>query len=152
MKTFKITEKMEAVCEYQKTRSGFRHVAVLLINGTETSRTKVCYQNRTWESFEFETVLKKLLKDVMPEKELRDFITGLQNDEWKKVDSMFNTVATTAKLGNIIAETQEDRVKWKERMVKAGVPALSLPDNWNELSLADKELKLDKVIEFMERG
>lgn len=50
------------VCEYQNTRSGFRHVATLLKNNHEIDRQKVCYLNRTWERFTYETVIQKTLE------------------------------------------------------------------------------------------
>jgi len=62
MESFKLLDEYEAVCEFQSTRSGFRHVAVLLHNGSEVCRAKCCYLNRTWEAFEFESVLHTLIK------------------------------------------------------------------------------------------
>ena len=61
MKTFRINDKLFIVCNYVKTRNGFKHTASLFENGLISSETKVCYLNRTWESFEFETVIEKLL-------------------------------------------------------------------------------------------
>ena len=54
--------KITAVCEFESTRSGFRHIAVLLINGCERERTKCCYLNRTWECFMYQAVLQKLIE------------------------------------------------------------------------------------------
>lgn len=61
MREFRLNDEYTVVCEAQNTRTGFRHVAVLLRNGDEIDRTKVCYQNRTWERFTFETVLFDLI-------------------------------------------------------------------------------------------
>lgn len=61
MREFRLNDKFTVVCEAQNTRTGFRHVAVLLRNGDEIDRTKCCYQNRTWERFTFETVLCDLI-------------------------------------------------------------------------------------------
>lgn len=49
------------VCTHENTRNGFRHVCVVydLALDREIFRSKVTYINRTWESFEFETVLNK---------------------------------------------------------------------------------------------
>jgi len=60
MRIFEINENVKIVCESQSTRTGFRHIAVLFINGREVERQKCCYINRTWESYEFESVIKKL--------------------------------------------------------------------------------------------
>jgi hypothetical protein len=59
---FKINEKIEIVCDSVGTRYGFRHDARLFVNGNETEKAKICYYNRTWESFEFQTVVLKLLE------------------------------------------------------------------------------------------
>lgn len=56
--------KITVVCEFESTRSGFRHIAVLLINGCERGRAKCCYLNRTWECFQYESVLRKLITDT----------------------------------------------------------------------------------------
>jgi hypothetical protein len=62
MKIFELGNKYQAVCVSEGTRYGFRHVATLLHNGREIAKTKCCYYNRTWESFEFESVLRKLIE------------------------------------------------------------------------------------------
>jgi len=70
MKLFKINENVNIVCDSINTRSGFKHTATLFINGCERENTKICYLNRTWERFQYESVLKKLkgisqeLKDI----------------------------------------------------------------------------------------
>lgn len=56
--------KITVVCEFESTRNGFRHIAVLLINGYEHSRAKCCYLNRTWERFQYQSVLQKLIQDT----------------------------------------------------------------------------------------
>jgi hypothetical protein len=63
MKIFELGQNYQAVCVFEGTRSGFRHVATLLRNGSEIAKTKICYQNRTWESYEFESVLLKLIDE-----------------------------------------------------------------------------------------
>lgn len=60
MKIFKINKNLEVVCRSESTRYGFRHLATLLINGEERETAKRCYYNRTWESYEFESVLEEL--------------------------------------------------------------------------------------------
>jgi len=45
----------------ESTRNGFRHVAILFRNGYEVNKATANYLNRTWESYDFQTVLHKLL-------------------------------------------------------------------------------------------
>ena len=61
MKIFRLAGNYNAVCNWQKTRYGFRHTAVLCHNGQEVGRAKMCYYNRTWERFEYESVLQELI-------------------------------------------------------------------------------------------
>jgi len=57
MEKFKISDRIEIICESQKTRYGFRHLATLFIDDNEREKSKCCYYNRTWESYEFQSVL-----------------------------------------------------------------------------------------------
>ena len=61
MKIFNLDKRFSVVCDSVGTRNGFKHTGVLCSNGTEVYKTKVCYLNRTWESFEFETILLKVI-------------------------------------------------------------------------------------------
>jgi hypothetical protein len=64
MKMFKLTNGDYIVCESKSTRNGFKHVANLLRGGYSIAETKICYLNRTWESFEYESVINKLIELV----------------------------------------------------------------------------------------
>ena len=61
MRMFKLDDRFSVVCESKSTRSGFKHEAVLMNNGYGVEKTKICYLNRTWESYEYESVLVKLI-------------------------------------------------------------------------------------------
>jgi spore maturation protein CgeB len=63
MQVFKLSKDYSAVCISEGTRSGFRHVAHLIKNGNGFESVKICYLNRTWESYQFETVLHKLVNE-----------------------------------------------------------------------------------------
>lgn len=56
--------KITVVCRWESTRSGFRHLATLLVNGCERATAKCCYLNRTWEYYQFESVLKKIINNA----------------------------------------------------------------------------------------
>jgi hypothetical protein len=51
----------QAVCRSEGTRSGFRHLASLFRDGSEIASTKICYINRTWEAYQFASVLQNLI-------------------------------------------------------------------------------------------
>jgi hypothetical protein len=151
MRIFKIAKDIEVVCESQRTRNGFRHLATLMKNGREQDTAKCCYLNRTWERYEFQSVLSKLVDKTSylsdEEKTIcKAFIEGDQTD-W----SDFKMVSNIAKLGEIFCDNQKDKNDWKERMIKAGFEhkGLIMPDDWNTLDEDTKQKRLNDVIELM---
>lgn len=71
--------EFDVVVEYVKTRNGFNHVATMYKNGVMEMSVKQCYINRTWESFDGESAIKKIIKKWCGKNEL------LQN----KMESVF---------------------------------------------------------------
>lgn len=154
MKTFKINDKYQIGCESVKTRNGFKHVANLYrtgLSGTTTniSETKVCYLNRTWESYEYETVIERLLQinsDLFPKQTITKFLKRQKGEYKKQAKSMFNSIALVAQIGNVLCNDQKEKNDWKKRMLLAGLPELDIPVDWDLLSESEKENRLNKVI------
>jgi len=156
MKTFRINKDYQIVCEYQKTRNGFKHTAKLkqMTFFNTVSETKVCYLNRTWENFEYETVIEKLLSfntDIIPKGTQTKFLNKCKGIEHKKVNDQFKTVSMVAQIGNILCNDQKETNDWKKRMLLAGLPGLSIPDDWNELNENEKTIRLDNVINELKK-
>jgi len=150
MKLFKIDKNATIVCKSESTRYGFRHLATLLINGLEQETAKSCYYNRTWESFEFETVIKGLLfksKYLSKTKE-RNFLNRISNRTNQENKQRFNRIANIAKLGEIFSNNQKETNDWKARMIKVGLSdkGLIMPEDWNQLDESTKETRLNAVI------
>jgi hypothetical protein len=151
MRTFRPTEKIEFVCDSDSTRSGFKHTARLIINGNEVESTKICYLNRTWERYEYQSVIHRLIEKS---KVLSDEEKKICN-EWAKGDhtdwSGFRMVSQIAKLGEVLCDNQKDKNAWKERMLRAGFEnrGLSIPEDWDTLDEDTKQARLDKVLEFV---
>lgn len=148
MQIFKINEKISIVCEWKKTRSAFKHTATLMINELMQDETKICYCNRTWERYDFESVLRKMIngtKELSKEEKTicLDFVAN-----YKESDNGFNAIAMVAKMGDILCPNQKKKNDWKTRMLKAGLEnkGLIMPDDWNELNETDKENRLNNVI------
>jgi len=152
MRTFRINEEIEVVCNTKKTRSGFKHEATLKLNGEECETVKVSYSNRTWESYEYQTVLHKLVeyKDsslTAEQKEICiEFIKGDQTD-W----TPFKQTAAIAQLGELFGQSLKEKNDWKLRMIKAGMPEVSLPDDWDSLTEEVKADRLEKILELMKQ-
>uniref|UniRef100_A0A6H1ZZ22 DUF8033 domain-containing protein n=1 Tax=viral metagenome TaxID=1070528 RepID=A0A6H1ZZ22_9ZZZZ len=70
----------------------------------------------------------------------------------KEEKNPFKIAAGVAMLGNIFCDSQAEKNAWKKRMLVAGVPGLDIPNNWDGLSEAEKEKRLDGVIELAKGG
>ena len=79
MRIFQLDEVYNVACNSESTRSGFRHVAVLHKNGYEIARAKCTYQNRTWEAYQFESVLLKLVDDFMAQCDKQKYRDVIKN-------------------------------------------------------------------------
>ena len=53
--------KVSIGAEAKSTRTGFKH-EVWVLDGFVRTEAKVCYLNRTWESFRYQTALHKLME------------------------------------------------------------------------------------------
>lgn len=74
MQVFKISKDLEVLCQSLGTRNGFKHEATLIRNGSGRDQVKICYLNRTWERYQYESVLQKLLEKAdLSEAEKRNF-------------------------------------------------------------------------------
>ena len=80
MKVFSVNfqgEKNSIYCKCENTRNGFKHVATMYYN--RNTYVAVCYYlNRTWECFEYQSVIRKLyyiISDEMKEKAVEEWKT-----------------------------------------------------------------------------
>ena len=156
MKTFKINKNLEVFCDWKKTRSAFKHEATLLRDGREVDHAKICYFNRTWESFEFESVLRKLIGVTealnFKERKAAKKKLGLwkEKDE-KEVTDKFKTLGMAMAVGNLIGKDTGEKNDWKIRILKAGLEGkgLIIPEDWDELSEDEKSERLNKLTGFL---
>ena len=72
--------------------------------------------------------------------------------EEPKEKNPFGLVAGVALLGNIFCDSQAEKNAWKKRMLTAGIPGIDIPDNFDGLSKAEKEKRLNGVIEMARGG
>jgi len=154
MKTFRIDENTVINCNWGNTREGFKHTAKLVVNNNVVKTSRVCYLNRTWESFEYETVLRHLLNksNILPEDQKSEFLNRCRKNELDEVNKSFGFISSIAKLGNILCESQKDKNDWKTRMIKAGLEnkGLIMPDDWDSLPEDTKEQRLNGIIQMLE--
>jgi hypothetical protein len=155
MKTFTIDENRQIICNSVKTRYGFRHDAELHENGRFVMKAKACYYNRTWESFEYESVISDLLRKakIMTPEETETVMKRFQKGDMAEMNARFGMIAGIAKLGEILCDTPKEQNDWKSKMLNAGLGNLGLimPEDWNTLSEEDKATRLNSVIEHLQK-
>ena len=60
--------KFSFVCEYWETRNSWGHEVTLYKNDTfKVGRAKIRYYNRTWECYQFQSVIKRVIYDTIEE-------------------------------------------------------------------------------------
>ena len=152
MKLFNVNDRIAIVCEWKKTRTAFKHEAVLLIDGIERDKAKICYLNRTWEKYEYESVLKKLVDGagcLSPEQKAACLVY-IAKDHTDR--SFFKTVAFAAKLGDVFCGTDKEANAWKKRMFEAGLKnqGFDIPADFDSLDEKTKKARLDAAIGVIE--
>jgi hypothetical protein len=155
---FPISDNVSIVCEHSKR--GFTHIATLYVNGEPVDSARINYQNRTYESYEFQSVMGKLvdgtkaLTDAQKKMALGYIDKDMEKYEEGRVASQFRTIGAVAMLGEVMGQTRKEKNDWKERMLKAGLggKGLEMPDDWNTLDEKTKEERLNKVIALMKEG
>jgi hypothetical protein len=138
-------------CDYKKTRSGFKHIAELYKDNILLTECKICYLNRTWESYNFQSVLLKAIEKTaeFSKAEKEKYRQMALSPEFSKADlSEFKLIANIARMGEVLTEPQKEKNDWKVRMLKAGLEnkGLIMPEDWEILSEAEKEKRLNKAI------
>ena len=153
VKTFELDKDFTVICKWFKTSYGFKHEADLYHRGEFEEFAKCCYYNRTWESFEYESVISDVLNKavksrLLTQDEVKTYMDKLSGKAHEEVEAMFGMIAGVAKLGEILCESQKEKNDWKERMIKAGLgdKGLIMPEDWETLSEDEKERRLNNVI------
>ena len=153
METFKINKHLEVECETYETRYSWGHKAYLLRDGKQIDYKKITYYNRTWESYQFESILECLAESKeLTDREAKLFkkkIKVWSGEETEKVNKQFGSIAGIMAMGDLLAgDSKKEKNDWKARMLKAGLEnqGLIMPDDWDQLSETDKEKRLNNVI------
>jgi len=153
-KTFQPTQTIRIDCVSEKTSMAFRHLATVYRNGVEVGYAKIPYQNRTWESYEFQSVMKRAVggSSLNPQEkaEVNKWLDGDRTD-W----SGFQMTGMIAGLGDIFTKTPAESNAWKTRMLKAGLgnQGLDIPSDFGTLPEKTKTARLNAVINLIsEKG
>ena len=79
MQIFKLDDTYTVVCETKNTRNGFKHEATLLNNYNDVAFAKACYLNRTWERFQYETVIRQVLTKYFGQEQAKKYLEEIRN-------------------------------------------------------------------------
>ena len=79
MRIFTLDEVYSIVCNFKSTRTGFKHTASLCKNGQSIYETKICYLNRTWDRFEYESILLKVVDDFIAQCDKQKYREVIKN-------------------------------------------------------------------------
>lgn len=148
-KTFKINENIRIECRWIKTRYGFKHDATLYDGYQNRGTVKACYYNRTWESFEYESVIADCLRSrsSFTEEEQDVIMTCFRNRNTEELNKRFGFIKAIASLGEILSDDKKEQNDWKQRMLKAGMGnGLNFPADWDSLSEEEKQRRLDGAL------
>lgn len=147
---FPINDNYRIVCYWINTSYGFKHEAVLISNYREVCKAKVCYYNRTWESFEYETVIDELLKksELFSKDEIKSLLSMYQKNEYDKINKEFAFIGAIAKLNDLMIPKIEDKNRSNKTLLET-IPGLQFPDNWDELPETEKQNRLNNTIKFL---
>lgn len=149
MKVFELNKDYSVVCQHVKTRTAFKHTAAVMKQGILTYKTKICYQNRTWESYDFQSVLHKAIDAYFTKDEAKELKKKADAEEKQRISGAFNAVAMAAVFGDILCNTKEEKNNWKMRMLKAGIRGIDPPADWDTLPEDEKERRLNGAIEAL---
>lgn len=156
-KTFTINDRISIDCSTQNTSYGFRHVADMRIDNGATGEdwgakhydAKRTYYNRTWEAYEYQSLLEECARKVDDPAD-REAIAKFAK-EGKADTSDLKKISGIMALGSIFTEDQAGANDWKTRMLRAGLEGrgLMMPDDWDQLPEDEKTSRLDKIIKVL---
>ena len=83
---FRFNAKWSIQCQWIDTRYGFKHEARIMRFGVQTDWfAKCCYYNRTWETYEYKTVMNDVLvhlKDAVTKNLYTRFYNRINGGNW----------------------------------------------------------------------
>lgn len=137
---------------YGNCRDGFNHFTAVYIDGTFRFESKCHYINRTWEAYEYQSVMEQAVRDLIAgekynvlaaetertgrkrfKQEQKDLLYSkseriaeyhlvLKELQIRQEDSGLGILAGIMALGDILCDTKKESNDWKLRMMKVGTP------------------------------
>lgn len=146
MQTFKFGKGFLITCSFHKTRMAFKHEAEIHSpQGDVLYQTKCCYQNRTWESYEYQSVIRKALFNYFDKKIATRYMKAIDAKALGKAKKRFDPVKAICALGEIMCDSTDEKAKWKKRMVGT-IEGISFPEGFDALPAEEQLRRLDGAL------
>ena len=159
MTTFRLSRRITVECETYETRYSWGHKAYMTVKGKGEDYAKITYYNRTWESYQFESILEYIVdrSKLLTKRQktyARKAIRHYQELEHERVNRRFASLGAVMAMGDIIAGDKKGANDWKTRMLKAGLgdKGLIMPEDWETLPENEKQARLDAIIQSFQPG
>ena len=117
-------QEFEFTCYTQSTSYGFRHICTLGYNNTTECRYlkddiigRVSYYNRTWERFQYETVLRKGIENLDESKEVKEQLKAILIDKTAQ-DEQEKCEQEIKAFENLYNQTSQE---FKDRMANSSI-------------------------------
>ena len=161
MKTYSFGEGYQVNCRSEKTRYGFRHLCELTKDYNVIAKTKACYYNRTWEAYEFQSVIHQAINAAFDnrtraQQKKGQEINPLIKQYCDEVDARargieakkFDPVKMVCAVGALLTDNPEERANWDKRMLST-IPGIDFPADFDQLPVEEQQKRLDKAKEVL---
>ena len=145
---FKLDEQYTVLARWQKTRIAFKHTASLFQNGTKIGETKICYQNRTWESYEYESVVNKIIDLFFKGKQKEKYVAAAAAIGRGEVNKTFAPVKALVGIAELLGADQAQRNRLKKAAL-ASLPGIEFPDDFDHLPAEEQKRRLDAAVKVL---
>ena len=158
MKTYSFGEGYQVNCWSENTRYGFRHLCELTHNLNRIGKSKACYYNRTWEAYEFQSVIHQAIQAVFDnrtraQQKKGQEINPLVKQYCDEIDARargieakrFDPVKMVCAVGALLTSNPEERANWDKRM-QSTIPGIDFPDDFDSLPVEEQQKRLNKVL------
>lgn len=154
MVDFRINKDIKVVAKFGKSSNGFNHFATLYLKGQEKDTVKVHYINRTWEQYEFDSVIEELARKSpnltdSQRQLIKDWVKnrdGHDDEGMKRLGS----IGALAMMGDVLGSNQKEKNQLKTSALKS-VRGIDLPDDWDTLSEDEKERRLNGAVGVLKK-
>lgn len=141
-KVFELDGTYSITCWVYETRYSWGHYAEIAKNGSVFNETKYTYYNRTWESYQYQSIIHGLINKARLPDTYNKIADAIGEGNTSKELAHLRLVAVTAG----ILGTPDTQLK---TLITATGGAITKPDDWDTLTDTEKKERLDKAIEVL---